>query len=464
MPARFINIDRQTPMLMPCDLRDWLPDDHIVHFIIDAVSALNLLQFKVNERGSGSEQYPPSLLLALLIYCYLTGRFASRKIEQASYHDVAVRYLCANLHPDHDTICKFRRENHALFSECFVKVLAMAREMDCLKKIGGISVDGTKIKANASKHAAVSYKRAGEIIEELGVEVETLMQKAEDADSTPLKDGLSLPDEITRRTERIAKLETARKLINERFQQERKKKQAEYERKMAERKRREEQTGRKLRGAKPKPPPDKPSDKAQCNFTDPDSRIMKAGNGAHFEQAFNAQAAVDTEGSYMVLGQRVTANPNDKKELLANVESVDPAVREVSHASADTGFFSEKQIEGVEADSGPTVYCAVAKKGHRVTVKDLEKTDDPPPPPEDASTKEKMRHRLQTREGKAVYRLRKQTVEPVFGVIKHAMGFRQFHLRGHPKVQTEWTLVTLAYNMKRLFNILSVSGRQQILP
>ena len=451
MAARFVNIDRNTPMFLPPDLRDWLPENHIVHFIIDAVGQLNLNSFKINNRGSGSEQYPPSMMLVLLIYCYATGRFSSRAIESATYSDVAVRYICGGeQHPDHDTICTFRRENGMLFSECFVKVLALAGELGCLRKVGGISVDGTKIKADASKHAAVSYKRAGEMIQQLELEVEELMRKAEDADAVSLEDGLSVPEEIGRREDRKKQLEQARKVIEERF---REKERGSYNAKLAERKKKKNNGQNKL-GPPPKPPEEKsPGDKAQYNFTDPESRIMKAGNGKHFEQSFNAQAAVDTEGSYLVLGNGVTNHPNDKQELGPTVESVDETVRTVSDVSADTGYYSEEAITELESDNGPTAYVAVEKRSHHKSVKDLEKNSDPPEPTEDAGMKEKMGHRLKTKQGKEKYKLRKQTVEPVFGIIKEILGFRHFHLRGLDKARLEWDIVTTAYNFKRLFKM-----------
>ena len=454
MAAKFINIDRDTPMMFPPDLRDWLPEDSMVHFIIDAVEMLDLQQFSINHRGSGSAQYPPSMMLSLLIYCYATGRFPSREIELATHHDIAVRFICGgDKHPDHDTINTFRSRNRAVFQEAFVKVLLLAHELGHFKKIGGVSVDGTKIKANASKHSAVSYKRAGEMIKQLELEVEELTRKAEEADSTPLEDGLTLPDEIKRRQDRKASLEKARRIIEARYEETRKEKQAEYE---AKKKVRDEarKQGRKLRGREPQPPSDAPDDKDQFNFTDEESRIMKAGNSKHFEQAYNAQAAVDTEGSMLVTGCYVTNHANDKLELTPTVESVAPEVRELSHVNADTGYFSEKAVLEVEQNgAGPTVYCAVEKHSHHRSVDDLLKKSDPPLPPDEASVKEKMSHRLKTAEGRAKYKDRKETVEPVFGIIKSVLGFRQFMLRGLDKVNLEWDLVTLAYNFKRLHKL-----------
>lgn len=454
MAAKFINIDRDTPMMFPPDLREWLPEDSMVHFIVDAVEMLDLQKFSINHQGSGSAQYPPSMMLTLLVYSYATGRFSSREIELATHHDIAVRYICGgDKHPDHDTINSFRSKNRAVFKEAFVKVLLLAQELGHLKKIGGISVDGTKIKANASKHSAVSYKRAGEMIKQLELEVEELTGKAEDADSTPLDDGLTLPDEIKRRQNRKASLEKARQVIEERYEEARKEKQAEYE---AKKKARDEARaqGKKPRGKDPQPPSDIPGDKDQFNFTDEESRIMKAGNSKHFEQAYNAQAAVDTEGSMLITGCYVTNHANDKLELKPAVDSIKPEVRTPSHVNSDTGYFSEKAILEVENNgAGPIVYCAVEKHGHHRSVDDLLKKSDPPPPPEDASVKEKMAHRLKTSEGRAKYKDRKETVEPVFGIIKSVMGFRQFMLRGLEKVNCEWDLVSLAYNFKRLHKL-----------
>lgn len=452
MGAKFVNIDRDTPMIFPPDLRDWLPENSMVHFIVEAVEMLDLKDFSINHRGSGSEQYPPSMMQALLIYCYATGRFSSRLIEQATYYDVAVRYICGgDKHPDHDTICSFRLKNRKAFKEAFVKVLMMAAELGHLKKIGGVSIDGTKINANASKHSAVSYKRAGEMIKQLELEIEELTNMAEKADSTPLDDGLTIPDEIKRREDRKLKLNEARKVIEERYKEIKQQKQAEYNEKQ---KKRDElrKNGKKPRGREPKPPSDNPPDKAQFNFTDEESRIMKAGNGNHYEQAYNAQAAVDTEGSMLILGKHVTDHVNDKLELKPAVNSVNPEVREISYADTDSGYFSEAAIEEVEKN-GIVVYSAVERQSHHRTVDDLKKKEDPPELLEEVSVKERMVHRLKTKEGKEKYKKRKETVEPVFGIIKSVLGFRQFLLRGLEKVNPEWDLVTLAYNFKRLYKL-----------
>jgi len=217
MAARFVTIDYDTPLMLPPDLREWVPAGHLAHFILDAVEEMNLRQVRVNERGTGSEQYPPRMLLALLLYCYATGVFGSRRIEQATWDSVPVRMICGDTHPDHDTICTFRRENKALLAETFVRVLELAQALKFLQ-VGQITVavDGTKVLANASKHAAVSYEHAGKTISQLELEVKALLAKAEQSDSTPLEEGLTIPQEVQRRQERKAKLAAARAEIEAR--------------------------------------------------------------------------------------------------------------------------------------------------------------------------------------------------------------------------------------------------------
>jgi transposase len=455
MAARLINLDRQTPMFLPCDLREWVPADHLVHFILDAVEQIPAANFHINHRGTGSEQYPPTMMLALLIYCYVTGRFGSRTIEQATYIDVAVRYLCANHHPDHASICEFRTANEAAFRAAFVTVLQMAHQLR-LTKVGAVSVDGSKIQANASKHAAVSYQRAGEMIEQLELEVKELMERAEQAEAQEAKETLDIPAELARREKRVAALKEARQVIEERAKEIAAAQQEEFKAKEAKRQAQRE-AGQKPRGPEPTPPSSTPDPKAQYNFTDPESRIMKAGNGQHFEQAYNAQAAVDEQ--MLIVGQRVSTAPNDKEELVPTVAAISPVVaQEVKAVLTDTGFYSEGAVQSVEqtpegAATGVIVYAAVEKQSHHKTVADLLPQPEPAAPGPEASAKEIMAHRLRTEPGKRLYKLRKQTVEPVFGIIKEVMGFRRFLLRGRVKVGLEWTLVCVSYNLKRMFTL-----------
>jgi len=458
--ARFVNLDRQTPMFLPCDLREWVPEDHIVHFILDAVEQIPTAHFQVNDRGTGSEQYPPTMMLALLIYCYATGRFGSRTIEAATYSDVAVRYLCANLHPDHSSICEFRVVNKAGFRAAFVSVLQLAQQLR-LTRVGAVSVDGTKVQANASKHAAVSYQRAGEMIEQLELEVKELLERAEQAEAKEAQETLDIPAELARREKRVAALKQARQVIEQRAKEMAAAQQEEYEAKQAKRQAQRE-AGQKPRGAEPTAPSQVPDPKAQYNFTDPESRIMKAGNGQHFEQSYNAQAAVDEQ--MVIVGERVSVAPNDKEELPPTVAAISPVVAdEVKAVLVDSGFYSEAAVAAVEqtprgAPTGVKVYAAVEKPSHHKTVADLLPQLEPTAPGPEASAKEVMAYRLKTKMGKALYKLRKQTVEPVFGIIKEVMGFRRFLLRGRAKVELEWTLVCVSYNLKRMFTLKNLVG------
>jgi transposase len=350
MAARFVNIDYDTPLFLPPNLRDWVPAGHLAHFILEAVAEMDLRQVRVNDRGSGCPQYPPRMLLALLLYCYATGVFSSRRIERAALDSVPVRMICGGTHPDHDTICTFRRENKALLQETFVRVLELAQELKFLQ-VGQLTlaVDGTKILANASKHAAVSYEHAGKTIQQLDLEVKELLAKAEQADSTPLEDGLTIPEEIQRRQERKAKLAAARAEIEARAQARAAAEMAEYQAKLEERAAQKDQ-GKKPRGPEPKEPSQQPKPGDQYNFTDPESRIMKAGSGQHFEQSHNAQAAVEVE-SLLIVGERVSQAPNDKEQLVPTVAAVGQPVESVAAVLTDSGFYSEAAVQAVEQNA-----------------------------------------------------------------------------------------------------------------
>lgn len=453
MSARFITIDRDTPLLMPPDMHDWLPDNHLVHFVVDAVSLMDLSMARVNRRGTGAMQYPPSMMLALLTYSYATGVFSSRQIERSTHDSVAVRFLCAGTHPDHDTICAFRRNNIALVESVFRQLLELAKASKLLR-VGNISVaiDGTKVLASASKHSAVSYEHAGRTIDALESEVAQLLRKAEDADSTPLQDGLTIPGEIERRQERIAKLQRAKAEIEARA----------FARHAAN----QEDAAQKPAGCESQRDDDTPPDagvggsgpaprpKDQVNFTDPHSRIMKTGDG--FQQAYNAQAGVDVR-SRLIVGARVSNAPNDKRELLPDVAEICRHVK-VHNVLIDSGFVSEKAISSVECGAsgngiGGRVLAAFGRERHGRSVEQLEKRAAPPRPPADAPFMDHVRHRTRTACGRRLYKLRQQTVEPVFGIIKAAIGFRRFSLRGLQKVRSEWNLICTAYNIRRLHTL-----------
>ncbi len=459
MAARFITVDHDTALLLPPDLRDWVPEDHMVNFVMDAAKLLNLDKARVNERGTGDAQYPPSMMLGLLIYCYATGTFSSRKIERLTYDSVAVRYLCADTHPDHDSICKFRRENKALLESSFHQVLECAARAKILK-VGEITLaaDGTKILAHASKHSAVSHGHAVAQMKLLEEEIAQLLTKAETADSTPLQDGLSVPSEVKRRTERIAKIKEALTVIEKRAAGRHLQEQSAYESKIKERAEKEKSTGKKSGGREPQPPAAGPRGTDQYNFTDPESRIMKAGSGGHFEQSYNAQAAVEIE-SRLIVAQQVSTAPNDKEQLVPTLQALSPVVESVAAVLVDSGFYSEAAVENIERHSpqpalkSTIIYAATRRQRHGRSVAELEAREDPPAPPAGSPLSEIMAHRMETKAGKTLYAQRKQTIEPVFGIIKAAMGFRQFMLRGLSKVQLEWTLVSTSYNLKRLFHM-----------
>jgi transposase len=447
---KFINIDHDSELLLPPNLRDWVPAGHLVHFVMDAVDLLDVSEAKVNQRGSGSAQYPPSLLLGLLVYSYATGLFSSRQIERATYENVAVRLLCADTHPDHDTLCTFRRENGKLLHRAFAQVLELAAGCGILK-VGGVTVaiDGTKVLADASKHSAVSHAHAQSTLREIDEEIAQLLAKAGQADSRPLQDGLTIEGEVARRQERKARLLQAKAEMEARAYARFQAEQAEHEAKLAKREA-ARGAGKKPRGPEPKGPDPAPGEKDQVNFTDPDSRIMKTKDG--FQQCYNAQAGVETD-SRLIVGARVAQAPNDKEQLAPTLAAVAGHVV-AARVLVDSGFASQAAVTRVEGERpGLIVLAALIREGHGRTVAQLEKRDDPPPPGPQAPFAERMRQRTATAAGRALYKLRQQTVEPVFGIIKSVLGFRRFLLRGLAKASLEWELVCLAYNLKRLHRL-----------
>jgi len=454
MTTRFVSIDRNQPLLLPPDLRDWIPEDDLVHFVIQAVDGLDLNAFKVNVKGSGSAQYPPHMMLSLLIYCYANGVFSSRRIERATYRDIAVRYLTGDTHPDHDTICTFRRENFEAVAACFLHVLELARELRLLK-VGTVSVDGTTLKANASKNRGVRYDRAGELVEQLELEVRELMEQAERTDQRDEADGQSLPEEIARREKLKAKLEQARRSIEERAKKKAQAEQADYERKV---KAREQRKG-SAKGRHIQKPDPKPQGKEQENLTDPDSRLMRHNKRSPYEQAYNAQAAVDADGSQLVLSTHVTQCASDRNELVPAVQGIPEHIGQPETVLADNGYLNEAQVRILEGDEDePKMNVLVsahaeAKQLRRKHDFRPQPTTETKPPVTRSEFVLKMKAKMEREESREKYRLRKQTVEPVFGTIKKWMGFTQFLLRGHEKVSAEWQLVTLAYNMKRLWRM-----------
>lgn len=443
----FHPIDRDADYLLPPSVQEWLPEAHLARYIVDVVEGLDLSALVRAYVGCGSEAYHPATLLSLLIYGYATGTFSSRKIERATYDSLAFRYIACNRHPDHDTLATFRKRFGQEFQSAFVQVLQIARENQ-LSRFGTVSLDGTKIHANASRHSALSYGHAEKIEAHLKAEVQELLVLAEAADQSSVPDGVSLPDEIKRREDRLAAIATARIKIEARAKERYEQEQAEHEAKLAARAKKEAQTGKKPGGQPPTPPEAGPRAGDQINLTDEESRIMKVA-GAGFEQCYNAQVLVDTE-SMLVLVPHISQDTNDKQQVTPMVKKMQAnpeGLNQPNTLLADTGYFSEKNVETcIEAKITPLI--AVKRDEHHPKWRD--RFTEPDVLAEDASSVDTMKHALKTKDGRAAYALRKQTVEPVFGIIKSVMGFRQFLLRGLENVQNEWTLVCLAWNLKRM--------------
>jgi hypothetical protein len=388
------------------------------------------------------------MLLALLFYGYATGVFSSRKLERSTYDSVAFRFIAANAHPDHDTISVFRKRFLPQLKALFVQILLIASEAGVLK-LGTVSLDGTKVKANASKHKALSYAHACKLEEQLKDEVAELLRQAEAADQADLPDGMSIPEELSRRTERLKAIAEAKAEIERRATERYAHEKEAYDQKLAERAEKKQTTGKKPRGRKPQPPEPGVKGKDQVNLTDGESRIMKKSGGG-FEQAYNAQAGVDTE-SMMIVISHVTQQTNDKREVepaLANLAALPEELGTVDTIITDNGFYSEANVGACEKNN-IMPYLAFGRDQHNQTL--MERFHEPLPPPPDADAVTRMKHRLRTQAGKKVYAKRKSTVEPVFGIIKAVMGFRQFLLRGFEAVQGEWDLVCIAWNIKRLY-------------
>lgn len=445
--ARFVQRDPSQPLLLPVDLREWVPEDDMVHFVLEAVERVPLERFKYNARGSGSEQYHPRMMLALLIYCYANGIFGSRRIERATYRDLAVRYLCADAHPDHDTLCKFRRENFEAVSEAFLEILLLARELKLLK-VGTVSVDGTKVDANASKHRNVRYDRAGALVAQLKGEIAQLLERAEVADVQETEEGQRLPEALSRREKLKRELEAARARLEAQAKAQAARERAEYERKLKA----WEQRSGKHKGKKPKPPQEVVPGDRQTNLTDPDSALMRKSKGSEYRQSYNGQAAVSTDGSQLIVGTRLTNAASDKRELVATVEAIPPALGRVGCVLADSGYANGSEVDELERRS-VEVLVAVGRPGRRRHDYRPE-VEERAPPKQSKPWVVRMKAQLETPQGRSKYRLRKQTVEPVFGILKEAMGFRRFLLRGLEKVRGEWQLVCLAYNCRRMHRLI----------
>lgn len=447
MSTNFIPTDRHTLYLLPPSVQDWLPEDHLARFVVDIVSQLDLRSITDQYGGRGSKAYHPRMLLALLFYGYATGVFSSRKIERATYDSIAFRFIAGNNHPDHDTIATFRKRFLGELNSLFVQVLVIAKEMGLIK-LGKVSLDGTKVKANASKHRALSWGHACKIEKQLQAEVAELMRLAQEADAADIPAEMDIPEELTRRQDRLTAIADAKEKIKQRAEERYSREKQEYDEKVAARKAKAEKTGKKPRGREPKPPQSGPRDKDQVNLTDEESRIMPSSKG--FEQAYNAQASVDLD-TMVIVAAHVSQSPNDKQEVVPTIEalrSLPEAAGAVDTLLADTGYFSESNVEScTEAEIEPLI--STGRQAHNQPLQ--ERFSPPEALPQHSGLVDKMKHYLKTSTGRQLYAKRKSTVEPVFGIIKHVMGFRQFLLRGHEAVSGEWILVSTAWNLKRMF-------------
>jgi transposase len=445
--SHFRAIDRDIDFLLPPSVQEWLPEGHLARYVVEVVEGLDLSELEQAYAGRGSAPYHPATLLSLLIYGYATGCYSSRKIERATYDSLAFRYIACNRHPDHDTLSTFRRRFRKEFEALFVEVLEVARENQ-LSCFGTVSLDGTKIHANASRHSALSQGHAEAIEAQLKAEVQELLALAEEADGANVPDGMSLPVELKRREDRLAAITEAKTKIAARAAERFAREQADYEAKLAARAAKAAASGKQPRGKPPQPPTPGPRPNDQINLTDEESRIMPVAGGG-FEQCYNAQAIVDTATMLVVVPQVVQA-ANDKQQLtpmLEKLQALPEGLNQPEQFLADAGYFSEANVGACEA-AGIAPLIATKRDEHHPHWS--ERFGEPPEPPAGATPVKRMVNRLKTRTGRADYGLRKQSVEPVFGIIKSVMGFRQFLTRGLDNVQGEWTLVCLAWNLKRM--------------
>lgn len=446
MARRFKKVDYEKSLEQTIQIRECLPDDHLARFVVAVIGLLDLRSIYARYGAVGGEAYSPEILLSLLFYGYATGVFSSRKIEKSTYESIPFRFIAGGLHPDHDTIANFRKAFLLEISNLFVQVLVIAHEMGVLT-LGNISLDGSKIHADASKSHAVSYGRLLQLEQLLSKEVEELMSLGEKADGGELPEGLEIEVEVALRQERLANLAQAKAVLEARAQERYEAQKAEYEAKVREREEKACQRGRKPRGRAPQPPKPGALSKDQYNFTDPDSRIMKNSRDNGFNQHYNAQVAVDQD-SRLIVGHTISNHPNDKEEAIPTVEAIPAELGKPQAAALDNGYFSQTNIEALQ-ERGIDPYIATGRDCHHQSWQERF-ASQLTPPPEDASAMVKMAFKLKTEIGKQIYGLRKSTVEPIIGIIKEVLGFRQFSLRNSLAVAGEWCLVCLAYNLKRL--------------
>lgn len=452
MARRFKKVDYEKSGQQTITIDEVLPEDHLARFMVNIVAMLDLSAIYGAYGAVGGEAYAPEVLLGLLLYGYVTGVFSSRQIEKASYENIPFRFIAGGMHPDHDTIATFRKRFLSDIKELFVQVLVVAQQLDYLK-LGNISLDGSKIHADASKSKAVSWGYLPKLEQRLEGEVAELLALAEQADQEKLPEGLDIEAELAFRQERLLNLAQAKAVLEARAQQRYEAQQAEYEANMRTREEQARQQGHKPRGRAPKPPVAGPRDKDQYNFTDPTSAIMKNSNNSGFDQHYNAQAAVEHD-SRLIVAHTLSNCPVDTAQAIPTVDAIPSALGKPGAAALDRNYFSPHNIEAFET-RGIAPYIATGREPHHRNWKHFFAQAPAVPPGQEASPIVKMAYKLRTDIGQAIYRLRKSTVEPVLGIIKDTLGFRQFSLRGLDAAAGEWCLVCLAYNLKRLHILMT---------
>ncbi len=442
MSGNFRSFDRDTLFLMPPSVQDWLPKEHLARFIMEVVAQLDLRVLRESYAGRGSAAYHPEMMVALLFYGYATGIRASRKLEAATYESVPFRVIAANTHPDHDTIADFRARFLPQLNQIFEQLLVVAHETGFLN-VGQVSLDGTKIRANASKHNALSLKRGTELERRLRREARRMLELAEQADREDPDDEFHFPAELARREDRIQAIKDAMERIRKREAERMEHEKAERDETNAERRQLEETNGRpfdtRRRYDRIKRNPD-----PQINLTDEDSRVMRGSDG--FVQAYNGQLAVDID-SMLIVSSHLTQSATDVRQIKPTLKLLTRLpIGKPSALIADAGYYSELNVERcVASDIEP--YISIGREKHHWGLNHWRR---PPIPRSEASALEKMRYRLRTSAGRGIYARRKCTVEPVIGNLKRSMGFRQFLLRGFEKASAEWTLVCASWNLRRL--------------
>jgi transposase len=446
MVRKFKTANYEETLNLKVSLKDVLPPNHLARFIVDIIVQLDLGLIYQQYSDEGAPPYAPEILLGLLFYGYATGVFSSRKIERATYESIPFRFIAGNMQPDHDTIATFRKRFLSEIQELFVQILLIAQELGELQ-LGNVSLDGSKIHADASKSKAISYKRLLAIENYLQAQVAELFALAEAADQATIPEGMVIEDEIARRQERLAQLADAKAVLDARAQARYEAEKAAYEEKVRQREAKAAEKGRRPGGRPPKPPTPGPRDKDQYNFTDPQSRIMKNPNNGGFDQHYNVQVSVDQD-SRLIVAHTLSNHPTDRREALPTVDAIPPLLGKPDAAALDNGYWSENNVNGL-LGRGIEPYIATGRDPHYSSWR-AHFAQHPAPPANDATAKEKMAYKLRIEIGRAIYRLRKCTVEPVIGIIKEVLGFRQFSLRGLTAAAGEWGLVCLAFNLKRL--------------